>query len=1523
MAKMRSTGHAASRMLSSRSSFNSRDSTESFFNHHSLRGASTDGGADGDSWSASGAGGKGLPPLSINYNCIRIEGEVSDEDFNKSADVLAQIITARQSYKTLDKGEEEEIFTEEILARIKQAEPSVEMTFDLTVDHSGMSPVWTSGQQSSPLSMWGSVSTHNAVTDTPVQYGKKGVSGAGAAAVGSSAAEGGAAAQGEAGDAADTPSPIKVPPSSVSPIGEEWSYPSSLGASTTGVSIAEDASLTRGRHVSPGRGKKSVGSAEAGLLGGEDVLTGTSTEHVSSSSVPASSYVTFVDGLFSFQDRKSAPISWERFVGDMRAVYSAIENGPCLSVARMRLTTVARKFELYSLLNYEHENIYAEYIKGGVYANGCKIDNALRLECSFAAPTFLEYIAATWKQYPKVPLYKHPKTHQLVTLRELLEKGDVQDPTEMTIDGLGLQPRGFGKKNVSANKVMLEEEHNPAGEFGATLVQCFLSMRGPSNGDLFGGLIRAELEQMEYKEQQVLCTERLIPLYGHHKNEVYEVASWIRHQGFHKYERNRWVLSLGTHLPKTRVNALAIQAKTVEDQLFNLFHPLFMATLYPHHPEWRDVAMLLEHTNAISVATAQRSRSKNLSNRAIPPSSVKIQSNPNEYYFFYYYWSNFCSLNALRRALELNTLCFTSSVYERPPAFDQLVCGYLLSDVVYHHGLSLQKSWVMQYVYMMSRVGVVLSPLCDNLMGVPYFEHPVVQFFRQGMQVSLTTSSPLHCHHRVEQPLIEEYATLMKLCSLTHQDIAEIARNSVLNSNFPVEWKQQWIGGDSYYSSYANSSFSSPSMAASRMNDRRGSSFSTGSFSSTSPSGQALVSPTSPPSPSRLSVCPYRLQFRQETIIHEITLLQLVCKKSASSKGRQSTLPLFYPLVSAAEGGVRLPDLALPYRSSKRLHYMDKRVIFPRISILFAQLPSPTALTDASEVIRQVVMLRKKYIHSYATDVKVEDVFSRAHSFNEKKHEYNNYYGVFVLSKIGQAPSWPTFLPPIAEFSKDLNTVVRAVSSLALQRLCRHRLHLLERKFLLHLSMNITNEAGKREKKEWNNRDFFTAHKVDNNILADAGLNARTLLEYFVDKVVHHGEDVVREENSIPVTLRELVSRYNINMSCITVDELNYQMTAHPDLSALFLSPDNYMQGRYFAELTKGKLKSDMEDAYCYAENRLRIHGNSPDEWYMLAHWFDRYGMASSHNRWMIALPRNYPELHKKGAVKSLGDFLQHLFSPLWDISLHPAKDTKFHYFLTHVSGFDCIDEESNMDTPINEMYPHDWKTVTKPSFTTYLYYFWANIASLNKFRASRGLGTFTFRPQCGEFGHRNHLIAGFLLANSINHGVTLAKHPALEYLYYITQLGVAMSPLSNTAGASPYLSNPFPQFFHRGLNVSLATNQPIHFHFTREPLIEEYSIAAKMWKFEFNDLSEIARNSVRQSGFPHSWKETALGNRYFLHSTLGNDVRRSRLSDIRVAFRFETYHSELDFLDAQLLASVVQKVPRAMRTLEFHWLKK
>lgn len=166
------------------------------------------------------------------------------------------------------------------------------------------------------------------------------------------------------------------------------------------------------------------------------------------------------------------------------------------------------------------------------------------------------------------------------------------------------------------------------------------------------------------------------------------------------------------------------------------------------------------------------------------------------------------------------------------------------------------------------------------------------------------------------------------------------------------------------------------------------------------------------------------------------------------------------------------------------------------------------------------------------------------------------------------------------------------------------------------------------------------------------------------------------------------------------------------------------------------------------------------------------------------------------------------------------------------------------------------------------------------------------------------------------------------------------MSPLSNHRLFLNYLQNPFGHFFKRGLFVSLSTDDPLQFHYTDDPLIEEYAIAARRWKLGVCDLCEIARNSVLQSGFEHSVKAQWLGPQYkkpgpegnskwrycfiapnqmktykhkrkylwvlcfaiFSNATLFSDrctdISFSNIPDCRICFRQEVLNEELKFVD-------------------------
>lgn len=63
---------------------------------------------------------------------------------------------------------------------------------------------------------------------------------------------------------------------------------------------------------------------------------------------------------------------------------------------------------------------------------------------------------------------------------------------------------------------------------------------------------------------------------------------------------------------------------------------------------------------------------------------------------------------------------------------------------------------------------------------------------------------------------------------------------------------------------------------------------------------------------------------------------------------------------------------------------------------------------------------------------------------------------------------------------------------------------------------------------------------------------------------------------------------------------------------------------------------------------------------------------------------------------------------------------------------------------------------------------------------------------------------------------LVFSQSPVLQYLYYLAQVPIAMSPLSNNSLFLEYSKNPLREFLHKGLCVSLSTDDPMQFHYTK-----------------------------------------------------------------------------------------------------------
>ncbi|KAG6915896.1 hypothetical protein DXG01_009363 [Tephrocybe rancida] len=508
-------------------------------------------------------------------------------------------------------------------------------------------------------------------------------------------------------------------------------------------------------------------------------------------------------------------------------------------------------------------------------------------------------------------------------------------------------------------------------------------------------------------------------------------------------------------------------------------------------------------------------------------------------------------------------------------------------------------------------------------------------------------------------------------------------------------------------------------------------------------------------------------------------------------------------------------------------------------------------------------------------------------------------------------------VPSIREYFVDLDYVLGVIADGPTKSFAFRRLKYLASKFEMYSLLNEFQELADMKVAAYIlPLDFYNVRKVDTHVHHSSSMNQKHLLRFIKSKMKRSPNDVVIFRDGAYLTLEQVFQSLKLTAYDLSIDTLD--MHAHYDsfhrfdkfnlkynpigesrLREIFLKTDNLIEGRYLAELTR-QVMTDLEQSkYQNCEWRISIYGRSLDEWDKLARWVINNKLYSHNVRWLIQIPRLYDVYKANGSVDTFEDIVVNVFHSLFEVTKDPSSHPELHVFLQRVIGFDTVDDESKVERRIYKKFPYPrlWNTRQSPPYSYWIYYMFANMSSLNHWRQRRGFNTFVFRPHGGEAGDTDHLTSAFLCSHSISHGILLRKVPALQYLFYLKQIGIAMSPLSNNALFLAYERNPLPDFFKTGLNVSLSTDDPLQFHFTKEPLLEEYSVAAHIYKMPQSSLAELARNSVIQSGFEMEIKRHWLGYQWYLPGSAGNDIHKTNVPDIRLAFRHQTLLAELDMI--------------------------
>ncbi|KAJ7961213.1 AMP deaminase [Quillaja saponaria] len=598
---------------------------------------------------------------------------------------------------------------------------------------------------------------------------------------------------------------------------------------------------------------------------------------------------------------------------------------------------------------------------------------------------------------------------------------------------------------------------------------------------------------------------------------------------------------------------------------------------------------------------------------------------------------------------------------------------------------------------------------------------------------------------------------------------------------------------------------------------------------------------------------------------------------------------------------------------------------FTRLKITPNEIPSPDEV-EVYVVLQECLEMRKRYVFKEAVAPWEKEIITDPSTpkpnpdpfFYAPEGKSDHYFkmqdGVIHVYRNKNSDEE---LFPVADattFFTDLHHILRVIAVGNIRTLCHHRLNLLEQKFNLHLMLNADREF--LAQKSAPHRDFYNVRKVDTHVHHSACMNQKHLLRFIKSKLRKEPDEVVIFRDGTYLTLREVFESLDLTGNDLNVDlldvhadkstfhrfdkfNLKYNPCGQSRLREIFLKQDNLIQGRFLGELTKQVFSDLGASKYQMAEYRISIYGRKQSEWDQLASWIVNNDLYSENVVWLIQLPRLYNIYKEMGIVTSFQNILDNIFIPLFEVTVDPDSHPQLHVFLKQVVGLDLVDDESKPERrPTKHMpTPAQWTNIFNPAFSYYVYYCYANLYTLNKLRESKGMTTIKFRPHSGEAGDIDHLAATFLTCHNIAHGINLRKSPVLQYLYYLAQIGLAMSPLSNNSLFLDYHRNPFPVFFLRGLNVSLSTDDPLQIHLTKEPLVEEYSIAASVWKLSSCDLCEIARNSVYQSGFSHALKSHWIGKGYYKRGPDGNDIQKTNVPHIRLEFRDTIWRDEMQLV--------------------------
>eukprot|EP00605_Chrysophyceae_sp_TOSAG23-4_P001145 GSChrysophyteH1.ASY1.ANO1.1252.1 assembled CDS len=505
----------------------------------------------------------------------------------------------------------------------------------------------------------------------------------------------------------------------------------------------------------------------------------------------------------------------------------------------------------------------------------------------------------------------------------------------------------------------------------------------------------------------------------------------------------------------------------------------------------------------------------------------------------------------------------------------------------------------------------------------------------------------------------------------------------------------------------------------------------------------------------------------------------------------------------------------------------------------------------------RAIKLRQKYLH----DFQKEKDFEEQQAF---KQEVNRTPLKFIKPTLNLTVSDPEVVwdkdtglisvPSLdvfssrtyREFKEDSEWFYNScIQSKANNTFCYQRLSLLEKQYELHI---LLNERYEDDLQTENKVDFHSVMKVDNHLHAAGSMTEMEFLQFLKKKMIDEPDLVIDKEGKklsdclldCGIVQPEMLTTDALQMKAKKstfhrFDHFNdsYNPMGRADLRTIFMKTSNFIEGRFFSELVRDTVIARCSSKHSTRqalEPRLSIYAK-PDN-----------------VKWLVQIPR-LCNIFMGKVYNNFGELMQNIFDPILQATLHPEKHPELHILL---------DEFTLKGTGENSGF--DWTERKNPPYNYWMFFLSENLKLVNIIREKRGMNIFKFAPHCGESGPRHHLASAFLTADHVQHGVNVAKLPVAMYLFYLTQFPMGVCPMSNDKLFLKLEDSPVRKFVKVGMNFSLNTDDPLQFHTTNDPLLEEYLVSAASFKLSTHDMSEIAFNSVCMSHFDYATKTQWVG---------------------------------------------------------------